>query len=119
MLSWHCPTQWLWLPLAIWPSLVSLALPMTLNNLAGGLTGGVALQEIRPLTHAAYALVVSVVTMWAGFHLGQCQTTNVTTERTGYWNSLAQQLSVALYLLLSAQSLYEAVTMEQQNNDDR
>ena len=53
-------------------ALLSLALPMTLNNLAGGLAGGVA--GIGPLTAAGLALAASFFMMSAGhlffFHLG-------------------------------------------------
>ena len=45
-----------------------LALPMTLNNLAGGVAGGAA--GLSPLVTALYALVASFVTMAVGHAIG-------------------------------------------------
>lgn len=46
-----------------------LALPMTLNNLAGGVAGGA--KGLQPITTALYALVASFLTMALGYSLGQ------------------------------------------------
>jgi putative Mn2+ efflux pump MntP len=46
-----------------------LALPMTLNNLAGGVAGGAA--GLSPMVTAIYALVASFVTMAVGHWIGQ------------------------------------------------
>lgn len=54
--------------LAVDNALLSLALPMTLNNLAGGLAGGVA--GIGPLTAAGLALAASFFMMYAGHLVG-------------------------------------------------
>ena len=54
--------------LALDNALLSLALPMTLNNLAGGLAGGVA--GIGPLTAAGLALVASFLMMYVGHLVG-------------------------------------------------
>ena len=48
---------------------LDLALPMTLNNLAGGVTAG--LLDISPAWNFIYALLMSVLTMWLGYGLGK------------------------------------------------
>jgi len=48
---------------------LSLAIPMTLNNLACGVAGGVA--GIPPLMAGGYALAASFTSMWAGYRVGQ------------------------------------------------
>eukprot|EP00977_Amphora_coffeiformis_P005557 scaffold1170_cov174-Amphora_coffeaeformis.AAC.41 len=47
---------------------LDLALPMTLNNLAGGVTAG--LLDISPTWNFVYVLFMSVFTMWLGYGLG-------------------------------------------------
>jgi putative Mn2+ efflux pump MntP len=49
--------------------LVRLALPMTLNNLAGGVAGGAA--GLSPLMSALYALLASFGTMAVGYAIGR------------------------------------------------
>lgn len=49
-------------------SVWKLAIPMTLNNLAGGVAGGAA--GLAPELSAAYALAASFATMWLGYHIG-------------------------------------------------
>jgi putative Mn2+ efflux pump MntP len=60
---------------------VQLALPMTLNNLAGGVAGGAA--GLAPLMSASYALFASFLTMavghWLGGHLGKTLLSGKTT----------------------------------------
>ncbi|KAL7558321.1 hypothetical protein ACA910_019351 [Epithemia clementina (nom. ined.)] len=53
------------------PASLQLALPMTLNNLAGGVTGGV--MGLSASLNALYALVVSVAFMSIGYGLGHTQ----------------------------------------------
>ena len=77
---------------------LALALPMTLNNVAGGIAGGVL--GISPNWNFIYALIVSVLTMWLGYKLG------TQARKTGMIQT--QRLSIALYLYLSAQSFYQA-----------
>ncbi len=48
---------------------LTLAVPMTLNNLAGGVAGGAA--GLTPEIMATYALLASFVTMWAGHSVGK------------------------------------------------
>jgi putative Mn2+ efflux pump MntP len=88
---------------------LSLALPMTLNNLAGGVAGGVV--GLSAVTASLYALFVSVITMWVGYRLGllmygrqiqQDTTLSKSSHRSIYF-------SILLYSLLSLQSLWEAV----------
>ena len=109
------------------PASLQLALPMTLNNLAGGVTGGVL--GLNPWINLLYAFLVSVVTMVLGWWLGKRMAITQqrhaqqqhkrnddwkhdgdgdTTNTTGLeqWN--LAPISIALYLLLSAQSLYDA-----------
>jgi putative Mn2+ efflux pump MntP len=50
-------------------SVWTLAFPMTLNNLAGGVAGGAA--GLNPPLSAMYALVVSFATMWMGYWVGR------------------------------------------------
>jgi putative Mn2+ efflux pump MntP len=54
---------------AIWPPVLKLAVPMTLNNLAGGVAGGAA--GLTPQMSAFYALVASFVTMFVGHRVGR------------------------------------------------
>jgi putative Mn2+ efflux pump MntP len=88
---------------------LSLALPMTLNNLAGGVAGGVV--GLSAVTASLYALFISVITMWVGYRLGllmygrqsqQGATLSKSSHRSVYF-------SILLYSLLSLQSLWEAV----------
>lgn len=51
-----------------WWEVFKLAIPMTLNNLAGGVAGGAA--GLMPAVSAFYALVASLVTMAVGYHVG-------------------------------------------------
>jgi len=109
------------------PASLSLALPMTLNNLAGGVTGGV--MGLSPSLNTFYALVISVVTMWVGFIVGKSTRGNAplpknkndkvndynndkynktdTTKARSEWD--VANLSIALYIVLSVQSLYDAI----------
>jgi len=50
-------------------SVMQLALPMTLNNLAGGVAGGSF--GVGPFLGALYAFVASFACMWAGHALGR------------------------------------------------
>lgn len=49
-------------------NVLSLAIPMTLNNLAGGVAGGAA--GLSPFITAFYGLLASYLTMTIGHHLG-------------------------------------------------
>ena len=48
---------------------VRLAVPMTLNNLAGGVAGGVA--GVSPLVAALSVLAASTLMMWGGHKVGR------------------------------------------------
>lgn len=50
-------------------AVTQLAIPMTLNNLAGGVAGGAA--GLTPELSATYALLASFSTMWCGHCVGQ------------------------------------------------
>lgn len=88
------------------PTWWKLALPMTLNNLAGGVACGV-LGCVSPLAASSYVWLVSVGFMWVGWFLGrslqQVLTSNGSIEGVLPW------VSIFLYVLLSAQALREAM----------
>ena len=77
---------------------LDLALPMTLNNLAGGVTAGVL--GVAPLWNFLYALLMSVLTMWVGYQLGKA------FSGLGKSSSLTYG-PILIYLALSVQSLVE------------
>lgn len=77
---------------------LDLALPMTANNLAGGVTGG--LLGIWPFWNFLYALVGSVLTMWVGYRLGK----SLSTMRQ---NDLLMKVSIYIYIILALQSLLD------------
>lgn len=79
---------------------LDLALPMTLNNLAGGVAAGVV--GVSPLWNFAYALLMSAVTMWIGFQLGMVFS-SVSPSR-----GLITYGPIVLYSALSLQSLLDA-----------
>ena len=87
----------------------SIAFPMTLNNLAGGASGG--LVGISPLLNAGYALVVSIITMVAGFALVSAFATGHTRAKktTSYQDNLASYISIGLYIFLGLQCIMESV----------
>jgi putative Mn2+ efflux pump MntP len=88
---------------------LSLALPMTLNNLAGGVAGGVV--GLSAVTASLYALFISVITMWVGYKLGRVMYGRQSQQGTTLWKSSHRSVyfSILLYSLLSLQSLWEAV----------
>jgi putative Mn2+ efflux pump MntP len=110
-------TQASWIPLAV---------PMTLNNLAGGVATGIA--AVSHHVAAAYVLVVSILTMQAGAALGQ-----LLCNRHYYYLSHRRQqagkkiqatksmqqeqaiqlravgVSIFLYCLLAMHNFYEAL----------
>ena len=113
------------------PASLQLALPMTLNNMAGGVTGGV--MGLSPSLNALHALMISVVFMWLGQMLGaitkshhpqqrhhhggqrppndnknQPAKTMTTTMHSSY---NVTTISIALYLILCFQSFYEAIVV--------
>lgn len=59
-----------------------LALPMTLNNLAGGVAGGLA--RIPPLLLGAGAFAASFGLMWVGRALGNCIVTRGADRHAGH-----------------------------------
>jgi putative Mn2+ efflux pump MntP len=86
-----------------------LALPMTLNNLAGGVAGGVV--GLSAVTASLYALFVSVVTMWLGYQLGLLVSYRQSKQDASVLKTSNQcaYFSILLYSLLSLQSVFEAV----------
>lgn len=80
---------------------LALAAPMTLNNIAGGVTGGII--GISPLWGFFYSLIISVITMWAGYRLGCVGKSSASNS------SRTTMFSMLLYIWLSLQSLYEAL----------
>jgi putative Mn2+ efflux pump MntP len=79
---------------------LALALPMTINNLAGGITAG--LLGIPAFWNFVYALSVSVLTMWIGYGLGK-KFLSVSRK-----NHLLTYAPVLIYLSLSGHCLAEA-----------
>jgi putative Mn2+ efflux pump MntP len=58
---------------------IQLALPMTLNNLAGGVAGGAV--GVTPLEAGVYGFCASFVTMSVGEEIGQLWSTTATASR--------------------------------------
>lgn len=92
------------------PSTLALALPMTLNNLAGGFVGGVA--GITSRVAFLHVFFASLVCMMCGHVLGtrirQRQAQRV--DRDDKSVSSGYQLSAGLYGLLSLLTLHEALS---------
>jgi putative Mn2+ efflux pump MntP len=89
-----------------WTLLVQLAVPMSLNNMAGGVASGVA--GVTASLAAIYALAVSVLFMESGVYLGRRWKTSgkhhhdQLQHRAMFW-------SCALYTLLGFQCFYSAM----------
>ena len=99
-----CPPQVPRFGLSVWKlSVWKLAIPMTLNNLAGGVVGGAS--GVTPELLALYALLVSFGTMWVGYGVGQRVKLVVLT--TGSWLH-PSFLSAALLGILCLMTLREA-----------
>ena len=81
-------------------SVMRLALPMTLNNLAGGVAGGAA--GISPEVASIYALVASFGTMSVGHSIGKRMGKNLATDP-----SLIAGILLGLLCLLT---IYEVLT---------
>jgi putative Mn2+ efflux pump MntP len=94
-----CPPQVPRFGLSVW----KLAIPMTLNNFAGGVVGGAS--GVTPELLALYALFVSFGTMWVGYGVGQRVKLVVLT--TGSWLH-PSFLSAALLGILCLMTLREA-----------
>lgn len=94
------------------PVLSQLALPMTLNNLAGGVTTGVA--GVPYYVAAGYTLLVSSITMYIGAWVRQSleqkrKAKNDTTTTTKH-TQRARYLAVLLYVILGFKCLVDAHT---------
>lgn len=97
------------------PTFWQLALPMTLNNLAGGVASGVA--GVSCATASGYAFWTSAIFMYAGLWLG-ARLLLQRKEKVEEEDAAAQQIhrrmatcvSVALYSVLALQSFYEAIS---------
>lgn len=79
---------------------LDLALPMTLNNLAGGVAAGVV--GIAPMWNFIYALLMSVLTMWVGCRLGRVFSGQRQTSSSLLYGPLL------IYLALAVQSFRDA-----------
>lgn len=83
------------------PLSYSLALPMTLNNLAGGVAGGVV--GINWDVAFVYALVASFIAMTSGYWIG------MTFAKSARMQQVSSELLAAIiYFSLSLVTLYEA-----------
>jgi putative Mn2+ efflux pump MntP len=93
------------LQLSQWTLLVQLAIPMSLNNMAGGVASGIA--GVSASLASFHALLASVLFMESGVYLGRRWTTkdhhhDQLQERAMFWSS-------ALYALLGFQCFYSAL----------
>lgn len=84
---------------------LQLALPMTLNNLAGGVTAGVL--GVSAAHNFLYALLVSVLTMWVGYRLGKAFAGNLQTAASNRWIMYGP---ILIYLTLALQSLVDILS---------
>ena len=89
------------------PSFWQLALPMTLNNLAGGVTAGVL--GVSAWWNFVYAIIMSVLTMWVGYRLGKAFSSGGLQQqqqqtRSNRWLTY---VPILIYLALALQSLLE------------
>ena len=82
----------------------SMALPMTLNNLAGGVAGGVLGLSVWQATF--YAFVVSFGSMALGYYLARrlVQSTHQSALGAPRW---CQHVAISIYVLLCLQSLWD------------
>lgn len=81
----------------------SVALPMTLNNLAGGVAGGAV--GIQANVAFLYALLASLVAMSCGHWIGTTLVNNTSTNR----KYSSEVVAASLFFLLSLMTLYEAI----------
>ena len=81
-----------------------LALPMTLNNLAGGVTAGVL--GVSAWWNFVYALIMSVLTMWIGYGLGKVFSGRLQQQSSSnsHWFVYGP---ILIYLALALQSLVD------------
>lgn len=86
------------------PQFLQLAIPMTLNNLAGGVATGVA--GVPPSMAALYVFWVSVALMGGGWELGKRTRATAAGATVRQTNSL-KWWSAGIYLLVAAQCLWE------------
>lgn len=82
-----------------------LAIPMTLNNLAGGVATGIA--GVSPAVASFYAFWASVIFMYVGVWLGSRIVR--TKRKSGSVETLASRWSCVLYGLLACQSFVQAL----------
>jgi putative Mn2+ efflux pump MntP len=91
-----------------WTLLVQLAIPMSLNNMAGGVASGVA--GVSASLASIYALLASVWFMESGVYLGRRW--RWTTTKGHHHDQLPQRAmfwNCALYILLGFQCFYNAL----------
>ena len=88
-----------------WIDLAELALPMTLNNLAGGVAGGVV--GVSKVVASLHVWIVSIIFMWLGYRVGY-SATKKESDREQSSSSLTSW-SVLLYGLLTLQSVVQAI----------
>jgi putative Mn2+ efflux pump MntP len=81
----------------------SVALPMTLNNLAGGVAGGAA--RIQASVAFLYAFLASLIAMSCGHWNGTTLVDNTSTDR----KYSSEVVAASLFFLLSLMTLYEAI----------
>jgi len=85
-------------------SIWKLAIPMTLNNLAGGVVGGAT--GVTPELLTFSALIISFITLWVGYELGR-RMTPILTQRSSWMHP--SLLSAILLGSLCLMTLREAM----------
>ena len=99
-----------------WVTMLQLGIPMTLNNVAGGMAGGML--GLTAMTTTVYVFVVSLVIMKCGYYMGRWVSSRILQSTyCTHNNKLSQnQVHVAasymcalLYLALSSLSLYDGL----------
>jgi putative Mn2+ efflux pump MntP len=82
---------------------LQLALPMTLNNLTGGVAGG--LLGVSPLVGTFWALVASVISMNVGYWLGKRSLFHRASTAV---STITGNLSIGLYAAIAALKVHES-----------
>jgi putative Mn2+ efflux pump MntP len=93
--------------LSHWTLLVQLAVPMSLNNMAGGVASGVA--GVSESLASIYALLASVLFMESGVYLGQRWRWKTKDHHHDQLPQRAKCWSCALYTVLSFQCFYSVL----------
>jgi len=83
---------------------IGLALPMTLNNLAGGVAGGAV--GLTPFMASSYALLASFVTMSFGHFIGQRLLTGKASDKLPIEPPLLAAILLGILCLVTLHEAY-------------